>query len=1215
QQWLEERILVLDGAMGTMIQQAKPTAADYSGQLLNNHPKSLQGNHEVLNLTRPDLIESIHRQYIKAGADLIETNTFNANAISQSDYGLEDWSYRLNYQGAQIACRAAEKKTLVVGSMGPTNRTASLSPDVANPASRNITFDQLRDAYREQVKGLLDGGVDALLIETVFDTLNAKAAIYAIMEVFEQKGYEWPIFISGTVVDSSGRNLSGQTLPAFYYSVRHAHPLVTGLNCSLGAGEMKPYLKELSECADTYVSVHPNAGLPNELGEYEQTAQQMAAEVEPFLKHQWANIIGGCCGTTPLHVSALAGLAAKYRNHRRKIPTDKHTSPVTVFTGLEPLFLSSETNFLNIGERTNVAGSKKFARLIEEGKIEEAVQVARDQVEGGAQMIDVCMDDPLLDATTAMQQFLNIVATEPAISKVPVMIDSSDWQVIETGLKCIQGKGVVNSVSLKEGEENFIEKSRKIMRYGAAVVVMLFDESGQADTYERKIEVASRAYRILTHTVHFPPESIIFDPNVMTIATGMPEHDLYAVDFIRATRWIKQNLPYCKVSGGISNLSFAFRGKKEIRQAMHAVFLYHAIQAGLDMGIVNPQMLKVYDDIEPKLLQLAEDVVMNRRKGATGRLLTYAENLTVDTAHLKGSKNRISLPAPDRLVDKLLNGVTDGLETDLEEVLQSGKRALDVIDHILMSGMEKVGDLFGSGKMFLPQVIKSARVMKQAVSYLSPFIEADNRKNGLLVSKPKIVLATVKGDVHDIGKSIVGIILECNGYEIIDLGVMVHVDRIIEAVVHQNADLVGLSGLITPSLNEMTEVVRYLKDHQLSLPVLIGGATTSELHTAVKIAPEYPGPVVHVRDASRVINVVNELMGPAAKSFNRKIQLQYQQLALNHSKRQNHKQYLPFIQACRNRYSWVKNGLPPDQPNTLGLTRFNQFDLRLLTDYIDWSFFLYSWDIHGRYPEVLNDPVKGREAEKLIKDGQNILDEIIRNNWLTANAVVGLFPAQSEREDVILYDPENTGQPVARFPFLRNEEQKEHGKPNLCLADFIAPVQTGIIDYIGLSAATAGIGADAIRDALVEQGDDYKALMIKVLADRLVEAFAEWLHQKVRQELWGYAKDEHYKPGELLKQPYTGIRPAIGYPSLPDHYLKKMLFDLIDPQGSTGISLTENQAMYPGASVAGFYLAHHDAQYFQVGKIGAEQVKDYAKRRQVSVSRIEKDLLTIIRKI
>jgi 5-methyltetrahydrofolate--homocysteine methyltransferase len=1217
-------IRILDGAMGTMIQKVQLNESDYRLPEWKNHPVPLKGNHDLLNLTRPDVIMDIHRNYVGAGAGFIETNTFNSNAISQSDYGLEHLVYQLNKSAAELARSAAGEDVFVLGSLGPTNRTASMSPKVEDPGFRNVTFDQLAEAYREQVRGLLDGGVDGLLIETIFDTLNAKAAIFAIREEFESRNCEWPLLISVTITDASGRTLSGQTLQAFYYSVRHANPMVIGLNCALGAKELLPYLRELRHLVDQenlrlgeknrFVSAHPNAGLPDELGGYSQIANEMADWISVFLEEGLVDLVGGCCGTTPEHIRAVSDRVVQQGSIRKPVSTSQqHPDHYTVFAGLEPLIMRPETTFVNVGERTNVAGSKMFARLVREEKYEEALAVAREQIDGGAMIIDICMDDPLIEAGEAMGRFLRMAGTDPDIARVPFMIDSSRFLAIQEGLKNIQGKPIVNSISLKGGEEVFIEQATYIRKFGASVVVMLFDESGQADTFERRIEIAGRSYRILVDKVGYDPYDIIIDPNVLALATGLEEHNRYGIDYIESARWIKQNLPGVKISGGVSNLSFAFRGQEAIRQALHSAFLYHAIRAGMDMGIVNPSMLQIYDEVEPGLLKLAEDVVLYRRKDATERLLAYAElNSQGAGSDQKQSESKDawrSKPVRDRLIHAIVAGLTDFIEEDTEEARKGFEFALDVIEGPLMDGMNVVGDRFGSGKMFLPQVIKSARVMKKSVAYLTPFIEAEKRAGASASNAGKVVLATVKGDVHDIGKNIVGVILQCNNYEVIDLGVMVPSEKILETAREVNASVIGLSGLITPSLEEMAHVAGEMQREGFKIPLLIGGATTSELHTALKIDPAYSGPVVHVRDASRVVSVTSGLLSEergaeAAGSVKRA----YDKLRTEYLNRDKSAGYISLQQARENRLIPDFSNLPV--PGTLEIVDFLDFPVRDLFPYIDWSFFLYTWDIRGRYPALLDDPLKGAEARKLIADAKEMLEAIAENGWLKAHGKIGIFPAVSEKEDILILNPDGSGAVIDRFCLLRNQEQKESGTPNLCLSDFIAPMESGITDYVGFFACTAGIGADEKAHEFADQKDDYKSLMIKVLADRLAEAFAEYLHEKVRKEIWGYVPEENLSTAEMLKESYRGIRPAVGYPSMPDHQDKIALFRLLDPSGETGITLTETLAMHPGASVAGLYFAHPDSKYFQVGKISEDQLQDYARRRGISIRQAEKHLAT-----
>jgi 5-methyltetrahydrofolate--homocysteine methyltransferase len=1206
---LANRILVLDGAMGTMIQQYKFEEADYRGDSFADVDMPQKGNNDLLCLTQENIIADIHEKYLAAGADIIETNTFNANKISMADYGMEAQVVAINQKAAEIAKAAAEKFTLknpdkprfVAGSIGPTNKTASMSPDVNNPAFRAVTFDDLVDAYYEQALGLLTGGVDIMLVETVFDTLNAKAALFAIEQLYEDTGISLPIMVSGTITDASGRTLSGQTLKAFYYSISHANLLSVGLNCALGAEQLRPYIKELSEISSTNVSAHPNAGLPDQFGNYTQSAEDMARITEDFLQHGFVNIIGGCCGTTPLHIEKLAQVAAKYPT--RQIP---NLQSLTRFSGLEPVEMWPNSNFVNVGERTNVSGSRKFARLIREEKYEEALSVALHQVDGGAQVIDVCMDDAMLDAKNAMINFLNMMGSEPGIARLPFMIDSSKWEVIEAGLKCTQGKSIVNSISLKDGEEDFLAKAKLIKRYGAAVVVMLFDETGQADTYERKIEIAQRCYSLLIEKASFPAHDIIFDPNVLAIATGIKEHNNYAVDYINATRWIKKNLPHCRISGGVSNLSFSFRGNDRVREAIHSVFLFHAIQAGMDMGIVNPALLEVYDEIPKDLLELVEDVVLNRRMDATERLLAFAENLVSTGTSEKAAEEWRSFPVNERLSHSLVKGHTAHIEEDTEEARQHASFALDVIEGPLMNGMNVVGDLFGSGKMFLPQVVKSARVMKKAVAHLIPYIEAEKAKGKEGSSAGKVLMATVKGDVHDIGKNIVGVILSCNNYEVIDLGVMVPTEKILQTAITEKVDVIGLSGLITPSLEEMTHVAKEAERLELKIPILIGGATTSQIHTAVKIAPHYSAPVVYVKDASKAVQVVASLLSEKTKkSYAESIRQEYEKLVETHEKRSQKISYVSIEEARKNnlKIEWTKDHIY--EPKQKGLQVFDNMPLDELIPFIDWTFFFFSWDINGKYPAIFDDAIKGKEAKKLYDDAQEMLTLIKKEKWLKAKGVCQIFPANSLGDDIAIYDEK--GKEIKRFVHLRNQENKSES-PNLGLADFVAPKGLGFTDYVGAFAVTAGLGIEEHVARYEKQNDQYNAIMLKILADRLAEAFAEYLHDKVRKEIWGYAPNEKMDWKDILLAKYQGIRPAIGYPACPDHQEKIPLFEIIEATKNADITLTENLAMYPGASVSGLYFAHPQSKYFNIGKISKDQVEDYAKRRGCSVANVERFL-------
>ncbi len=1211
---LQQRILLLDGAMGTMIQRYRLAEEDYRGERFRDYEGQLKGNNDLLVLTQPEIVWEIHWKYLEAGADIIETNTFNANAISQADYGLEHLCYELNRTAARIARKAAdewsaktpEKPRFVAGAIGPTNKTLSLSPDVSRPAYREVTWQQMVAAYREQVRGLLDGGVDVLLIETVFDTLNCKAALYAIADLFEQGYPQRPVMISGTVVDASGRTLSGQTVEAFWIAVQHAPNLLSiGLNCALGSAQMRPFIEELSTIAHVYTSLYPNAGLPDEFGEYRETPEYMAEIARAYAAEGFVNIVGGCCGTTPAHIRAIGEAVAGLPP--RKPPARRRTLQLS---GLEPLVFRPNLNFVNIGERTNVAGSRRFARLIREERYEEALEIARQQVDNGAQMIDVNMDEALLDSERAMRTFLHYVATEPEIARVPIVIDSSKWSVIEAGLQSTQGKSVINSLSLKEGEEVLKKLAREAMKYGAAVIIMAFDEQGQADTLERRIAICQRAYRILTEEVGFPPEDIIFDPNIFAIATGIPEHDRYALDFIEATRWIKQHLPFARVSGGVSNLSFAFRGNNRIREAMHSVFLYHAIQAGMDMGIVNAGQLAVYEDIPQELRTLIEDVLFCRYPEASEKLIAYAEQMQAKgEQRTKKEEEWRALPVEKRLEYALLKGIDRYIEKDVEEARQHYPSALAIIEGPLMDGMRVVGDLFGEGKMFLPQVVKSARVMKKAVAYLVPYIEAERRAAGEQEAAGKILLATVKGDVHDIGKNIVGVVLQCNNYEVIDLGVMVPAERIIETAKKEKVDIVGLSGLITPSLDEMVHVAREMERAGLDIPLLIGGATTSRMHTAVKIDPVYHAPVIHVLDASRSIPVVSQLLSPEQRdAFVAKIQQEYEALRQQHAAKEGKKEYVPLEFARQHRFAsdWTAMDIVP--PRQLGITEFRKYPLEEIRRYIDWTPFFLSWDLRGKYPAILESPRYGEAARKLYEDAQRMLDWIIAEEVLEARAVVGLFPANSRGDDIELYTDEQRSAVLAVLHTLRQQRRKVEGVPYLALADYIAPIESGRLDYIGLFAVSTGFGVEAAVRWLEEQNDDYSALLLKSLADRLAEAFAELMHEKVRKVLWGYAPDEHLSNEELIAEQYRGIRPAHGYPACPDHSEKRTVFAVLQLEERIGMQLSENFAMIPGASVSGMYFAHPEAKYFAVGKIARDQVEDYARRKGETVEQIERYL-------
>ena len=1225
---LTKRLLVLDGAMGTMIQRHQLQEADFRGDRFGAHPRDLKGNSDVLVLTRPDVIAGIHREYLDAGADIIETNSFNAQAISQADYALEPLVYEINLAAARLArveadrmtARTPDRPRFVAGSMGPANRTLSISPEVNNPAFRAISFDQLKDAYAEQVRGLVDGGVDVLLVETIFDTLNAKAALVAIDEVAAATGRRLPLMISVTITDRSGRTLSGQTLDAFWLSVEHAHPWCIGLNCALGAREIRPYLAELARLAgDRWVSVYPNAGLPNAFGQYDELPPETAALIREFADSGFVNIVGGCCGTTPGHIAAIAKAVEGVMPRKASVAPTTPRSALRL-SGLEPLIVRDDSNFQMIGERTNVTGSKRFARLIKDENYAEAASVALEQVRGGANLVDVNMDEGMLDSERAMTTFLNYIATEPEIARVPIMIDSSRWSVIEAGLKCVQGKGVVNSISLKEGEADFLHKAAIVRRYGAAVVVMAFDEQGQADTVERKVEICRRAYTLLTEQAGWDPSDIIFDPNVLAIATGLEEHNEYAVNFIEATRQIKAACPGVKVSGGISNLSFAFRGNDIVREAMHAAFLYQAIKAGLDMGIVNAGQLAVYEDIPPDLLEHVEDVIFNRRPDATERLVTFAEQVKGAGKKREQDLGWREKPVGARLSHALVHGIVEFIEQDVEEARQTLPRPLDVIEGPLMDGMKIVGDLFGAGKMFLPQVVKSARAMKRAVAYLEPFMEAEKEagrasgggapralsKNG---SNGRILMATVKGDVHDIGKNIVGVVLGCNNYEVIDLGVMVPVDRILSEAAAQGADIIGLSGLITPSLDEMVYVAREMERRQLTTPLLIGGATTSRQHTAVKIAPEYSGPTVHVLDASRAVDVVSSLLSDRQRDeYLRGVRVEQEALRERYSSRADRP--LLSIEAARaNRLKTDWDALELPAPWFVG-RRVVEPPLEALVPFIDWTFFFSAWELKGRFPQILDDPTVGPAARDLHAAATSLLERLVRERLLTARGVYGFWPASSDGDDIVLYVDDSRRTELARFPMLRQQEPIADGRPNRSLADFVAPRESMAPDYIGLFAVTAGIGADALAREYERQHDDYSAIIVKALADRLAEAFAEYLHKQARED-WSYGAGEALSTEELIAEKYRGIRPAFGYPACPDHTLKRVLFDVLDAP-AVGITLTESCAMLPPASVSGLYLSHPQAKYFNVGRIGRDQLEDYARRQNRALEEAERALGAVV---
>ncbi len=1206
-QVLQKRILVLDGAMGTMIQRYRLEEKDFRGELLKDHPHPLKGNNDILCLTRPDIIKEIHSQYLEAGADLIETNTFNATSISQADYGTEKYVYDINKAAASLAKEAAtkystpEKPRFVVGSLGPTNKMLTMSPDVNDPAFRAVSFEEMYNAYQEQARGLIDGGADILLVETIFDTLNAKAAVKSIFDLFDAGYREVPVMVSATISDQSGRVLSGQTMEAFLYSMENYPLLAIGLNCALGAEQLLPFVRSLSEKAPFFVSVYPNAGLPNELGAYDQTPEEMFKELIPFFEEKLVNIVGGCCGTTPFHIGKISQLAEKYAP--REIP---ELEPELHLSGLEPLRIYKNSNFINIGERTNVTGSRKFRKLIQAEKFEEALEVARNQIENGALIIDVNFDDGLLDGVRSMEHFLRLAAAEPDIAKVPVMLDSSDWKVIETGLQNLQGKGIVNSISLKEGEEDFLKKAKEVLRYGAVPIVIAFDEKGQADSFERKIEIAERAYKLLVEKLNYPPQNIIIDPLVLTVGTGMEEHANYAVDFINAVKWIKENLPHAKTIGGMSNVSFAFRSQKHIREAINSAFLYHSIQAGLDMGIVNPAQIQIYEDIEPELLKLVEDLLLNRDPDATEKLLEYAEKHKAKQGKSEKKAEWRTLPVEERITYSLINGQVKYIEEDVEEARQKLGDPLKVIEGPLMDGMNKVGELFGEGKMFLPQVVKSARVMKKAVAYLEPYIIEMHQKEGGS-KKGKILLATVKGDVHDIGKNIVGVVLSCNNYEIIDLGVMVPAEKILEEAEKQQVDIIGLSGLITPSLQEMENVAKEMKRKDFKVPLLIGGATTSKLHTALKIAPHYPNGVIYVPDAGKSVGVANNLVDAnKKKDFLAELAEEYFKLRKNYKNRKKSTQeYISLEEARKKKFSpdWTK--YRPEPPQKLGITIIPQIDLYELRNFIDWTPFFWVWELKGKFPEILNHRKHGQQAKELYEKANLLLDSIIRQKWLEARGILGLFPAYSEGDDIKVLDV-NKEKVLGTVHTLRQQRKKRSEKsPHFALADFIAPKETNIEDYIGFFVVTGGIGAEERVKYYREKHDDFNAILLEALADRLAEASAEYLHYLVRKHYWGYAPDENLSNEEIIAEKYRGIRPAPGYPACPEHSEKKFIFELLQAEKNIGVSLTEGFAMLPGASVSGYYFSHPEAHYFSVGKILEDQVRDYAKRKGISFEQAE----------
>lgn len=1219
---LAERIHIFDGAMGTSIQKFKLSEADYRGERFADWGQDVRGNNDLLSLTQPDIIRGIHREYLDAGADFIETNTFNAQVISMADYGMQELAYELNLESARLAraaCDEAEaadpsRPRYVLGALGPTNRTASISPDVNDPGKRNVSYMELVEAYLEQANGLVDGGADVLLIETIFDTLNAKAAIFALETLFEERGRRWPVVISGTITDASGRTLSGQVTEAFWNSVRHAQPLAIGLNCALGAAEMRQYVAELSRVADCFVSCYPNAGLPNAFGEYDESPESMAQIIAGFANDGLVNLLGGCCGTTPDHIAAIAEAV---RDASPRVPS-KPGSAMRL-SGLEPLNITDDSLFVNVGERTNITGSARFRKLIKNGDYDTALDVARQQVENGAQVIDINMDEGMIDGVEAMDRFCKLIASEPDISRVPVMVDSSKWEVIETGLRCIQGKPIVNSISMKEGVEPFIAHARLCRKYGAAIVVMAFDEDGQADTVQRRKDICAQAYRILTEEVGFPAEDIIFDPNIFAIGTGIEEHANYGVDFIEATKWIKENLPGALISGGVSNVSFSFRGNNPVREAIHSVFLYHAIAAGMDMGIVNAGAMVVYDQIDERLREHIEDVVQNRRPDATERLLEIAGDYasTGEKAEEVQQEWR-SLPVRERITHALVKGIDEHVVADTEqlraELAAEGKRPLEVIEGPLMDGMGVVGDLFGAGKMFLPQVVKSARVMKKAVAHLIPYIEAEKKPGDVERAKGKIIMATVKGDVHDIGKNIVGVVLQCNNYDVVDLGVMVPAQKILDAAREEKADIIGLSGLITPSLDEMVGFAEEMERLGMDIPLLLGGATTSRAHTAVKVTPKYSGPVVWVKDASRSVPTASALLSDDRRpAFLAEIEKDYDSIRRRHAQKRNDRPLLTYDQALEARSPIDWDAYTPARPALLDelgpgeYTRvFEDYPLAELREYIDWQPFFNAWEMKGRFPDILNNPASGEAARKLWDDAQTMLDQMIEHGWVRANGVVGFFPAASEGDDVVVYRDEERSEVVTTLHHLRQQGHHREGVPNRSLADFIAPVASGHPDWIGGFAVTAGLGSAAKVAEFKEALDDYSAILLESLADRLAEAFAERMHQRVRRELWGYAEEETLDNEALIAEKYRGIRPAPGYPACPDHTEKQTLWDLLDVEEQTGIELTESMAMWPGAAVSGWYFSHPDSQYFVVGRLGRDQVESYAERKGWTLQQAEK---------
>ena len=1213
---LEQRILILDGATGTMIQRLKFEEDDYRGDRFKDHPSEVKGNNDLLCLTQVDAIAGIHKQYLDAGADIIETNTFNSTNVSQADYGMEHLVYELNFEAARIARDEADKKTaetpqkprFVAGVVGPTSRTASISPDVNDPGYRNVTFQELYDNYYQATEALVKGGSDIIMIETIFDTLNSEAAIYAVEQYFIDTGLALPIMISGTITDASGRTLSGQTAEAFQLSVKHCKPLSIGFNCALGADALRPHIEELSTKSASFVSAHPNAGLPNEFGEYDQTPEEMADIVETFAQSGLINIIGGCCGSTPEHITAITARMEKYPP--RPLPAIPHKLRLS---GLEAFVADADSLFINVGERTNVTGSKKFLRLIKDGEFEEALDVARQQVENGAQIIDINMDEGMLESKEVMVEYLNLIASEPDIARVPIMIDSSKWEVIEAGLRCVQGKAIVNSISLKEGEDEFIAKAKSCMRYGAAAVVMAFDEDGQADTLARKTEICKRSYDILVD-LGMPPEDIIFDPNIFAVATGIDEHNNYAVDFIEATRWIKQNLPHASISGGVSNVSFSFRGNDVVREAIHSVFLFHAIKAGMNMGIVNPAQLIIYDDIDPELKERVEDVVLNRRDDSTDRLLEIADKFRGELGEKKVENLEWrELPVSKRLEHALVKGITTFIIEDTEEARQAASRPIEVIEGPLMDGMNVVGDLFGAGKMFLPQVVKSARVMKQSVAHLVPFIDAEKGEGHK--SKGKILMATAKGDVHDIGKNIVGVVLQCNNYEVVDLGVMVPADKILKAAKEHKVDIIGVSGLITPSLDEMVHVAKELQREGFNIPLMIGGATTSKAHTAVKIEPQYKNnAVIYVTDASRSVSVATSLLSDSKKdAFVQATRDEYEVVRERRKNRKSQKKHLPYNAACNKALKVDWNAYQPPVPTFTGIKSFENYPLEKLVKYIDWTPFFITWDLIGKYPKIFEDETIGEAARNLFDDAQKMLKELIANKKLSARAVIGFWPANAVGPDELaLYSDESRSEELVRLNHLRQQAEKPDGSAHLSLADFVAPKQSEKADYVGGFAVTAGIGAEELAKEHEAKHDDYNSIMVKALADRLAEAFAEHMHERVRKEFWGYTHDEELDNDALIREKYQGIRPAPGYPACPDHTEKAQLFKLLDAEKNAGMELTEHFAMTPAAAVSGFYFSHPDSKYFSVGKINRDQVDDYAKRKGFSVAEAERWLSPVL---